>query len=38
LLVLSLTEADARTAIVNPYIFPALHFDGGDDDGIYERI
>jgi len=37
-LALSLTEADAdaRTNSVNPYIFPPLHFDGGDDDGIYD--
>lgn len=35
---LSLTEAqaDATTAAVNPSIFPPLHFDGGDDDGIYD--
>lgn len=35
---LTLTEADAdaRTSSVNPYVFPALHFDGGDDDGIYD--
>ncbi|HGY55269.1 MAG TPA: hypothetical protein ENK44_06200 [Caldithrix abyssi] len=35
---LSLTEAeaDSRTNSVNPYIFPPLHFDGGDDDGIYD--
>jgi hypothetical protein len=35
---LSLTEADAdlKTSSVNPYIFPPLHFDGGDDDGIYD--
>lgn len=35
---LSLTEAeaDSRTSSVNPYIFPPLHFDGGDDDGIYD--
>jgi hypothetical protein len=35
---LSLTEAqaDATTAAVNPAIFPPLHFDGGDDDGIYD--
>lgn len=35
---LSLTEAEAdtRTSSVNPYIFPPLHFDGGDDDGIYD--
>jgi hypothetical protein len=35
---LSLTEAeaDSRTSSVNPHIFPPLHFDGGDDDGIYD--
>ncbi len=35
---LSLTqaEADGRTASVNPHLFPPLHFDGGDDDGIYD--
>lgn len=37
-LALSLTQADAdaRTASVNPAVFPPLHFDGGDDDGIYD--
>jgi hypothetical protein len=37
-LALSLTQADAdaRTASVNPALFPPLHFDGGDDDGIYD--
>lgn len=37
-LALSLTQADAdaRTASVNPHLFPALHFDGGDADGIYD--
>lgn len=37
-LTLSLTQADAdaRTAAVNPSIFDPLHFDGGDDDGIYD--
>ncbi len=29
-------EADARTAAVNPSVFAPLHFDGGDDDGIYD--
>ena len=29
-------EADEKTASVNPYYFPPLHFDGGDDDGIYD--
>ena len=24
------------TAAVNPAIFAPLHFDGGDDDGIYD--
>jgi len=35
---LSLTEAqaDSLTTAVNPYVFPPLHFDGGDDDGIYD--
>jgi hypothetical protein len=37
-LALSLTQAqaDANTDSVNPFIFPPLHFDGGDDDGIYD--
>jgi hypothetical protein len=37
-LALSMTEADANatTATVNPAILPPLHFDGGDDDGIYD--
>lgn len=37
-LALSLNEAlaDANTSSVNPFIFPPLHFDGGDDDGIYD--
>ena len=37
-LAMSLTQADAdaRTASVNPHFFPALHFDGGDGDGIYD--
>lgn len=37
-LALSLNEAqaDANTESVNPFIFPPLHFDGGDDDGIYD--
>lgn len=37
-LALSLTEADAdaKTAAVNPFLFPPLHFDGGDGDGIYD--
>ncbi|HEU5324552.1 MAG TPA: hypothetical protein VFV59_01605 [Candidatus Limnocylindria bacterium] len=36
--VMSLTQADAdaRTASVNPSVFPPLHFDGGDGDGIYD--
>jgi hypothetical protein len=29
-------DADAATAAVNPAILPVLHFDGGDDDGIYD--
>jgi hypothetical protein len=35
---ISLTEADAdaATSSVNPAILPTLHFDGGDDDGIYD--
>jgi hypothetical protein len=35
---ISLTEgdADARTASVNPAILDPMHFDGGDDDGIYD--
>ncbi len=35
---ISLTEgdADAQTASVNPAILGPLHFDGGDDDGIYD--
>lgn len=35
---LSLTQAqaDANTDSVNPFIFDPLHFDGGDDDGIYD--
>jgi hypothetical protein len=37
-LAMSLTEADAdaQTAAVNPTILGPLHFDGGDDDGIYD--
>jgi hypothetical protein len=37
-LAISLTEADADAATnsVNPAILPTLHFDGGDDDGIYD--
>ncbi len=37
-LALTLTEADAdaKTAAVNPFLFPPLHFDGGDGDGIYD--
>ena len=30
------TDADAKTAGVNPFIYPPLHFDGGDGDGIYD--
>jgi hypothetical protein len=33
---LSEAQADANTSAVNPFIFPPLHFDGGDDDGIYD--
>ena len=35
---ISLTEADAdaKTTSVNPFIFEPLHFNGGDDDGIYD--
>lgn len=29
-------EADSRTAAVNPSVFAPLHFDGGDDEGIYD--
>lgn len=29
-------DADAATASVNPAILPVMHFDGGDDDGIYD--
>jgi hypothetical protein len=34
----SMTEADAdaATGSVNPAMLPTLHFDGGDDDGIYD--
>jgi hypothetical protein len=32
---LTQTQADSLTA-AGPYIFPALHFDGGDGDGIYD--
>lgn len=37
-LAISLTEAaaDAATASVNPAMLPVMHFDGGDDDGIYD--
>jgi hypothetical protein len=28
-------DADSRTA-TGPYLFPPLHFDGGDGDGIYD--
>ena len=37
-LALSLTQADAdaKTAGANPFIYPPLHFDGGDGDGIYD--
>lgn len=30
------TDADARTASVNPAMLEPLHFDGGDSDGIYD--
>jgi hypothetical protein len=29
-------DADARTAATNPVILDPMHFDGGDDDGIYD--
>ena len=29
-------DADARTATTNPVILDPMHFDGGDDDGIYD--
>lgn len=29
-------EADAATASVNPAMFAPLHFDGGDENGIYD--
>jgi len=32
---LTQADADARTA-GGPFVFPALHFDGGDGDGIYD--
>jgi hypothetical protein len=32
---LSQAQADSLTA-AGPYMFPALHFDGGDGDGIYD--
>jgi hypothetical protein len=32
---LTQAEADSRTA-GGPYLFPPLHFDGGDGDGIYD--
>jgi hypothetical protein len=37
-LALAFTEADAdaRTAATNPVVLDPLHFDGGDDDGIYD--
>jgi hypothetical protein len=37
-LAISLTDADAdaRTASVNPAMLDPMHFDGGDDDGIYD--
>ncbi|QNP39393.1 hypothetical protein [Lysobacter solisilvae (ex Woo and Kim 2020)] len=33
---LNQAQADSLTAGSNPYVFPALRFDGGDDDGIYD--
>ncbi|TWT23554.1 hypothetical protein FQY83_02640 [Luteimonas marina] len=33
---LNQAQADASTNGSNPFFFPALHFDGGDDDGIYD--
>jgi hypothetical protein len=36
-LLTSLTEAQADSfTAAGPYMFPALHFDGGDGDGIYD--
>jgi hypothetical protein len=35
-LALTQADADARTAAVNPSLFAPLHFNGGDDDGIYD--
>jgi hypothetical protein len=35
-LVLTQADADALTASLNPHVLPPLHFDGGDDDGIYD--
>lgn len=29
-------QANADTSLVNPFIRPALRFDGGSDDGIYD--
>lgn len=36
LISLSEAEADGATSSVNPAMIPPLHFDGGDDDGIYD--
>jgi hypothetical protein len=33
---LNQAQADASTNGSNPFFFPALRFDGGDDDGIYD--
>ena len=33
---LNQAQADASTGGSNPFFFPALRFDGGDDDGIYD--
>lgn len=35
-LTLNQAQADASTNGSNPFFFPALRFDGGDDDGIYD--
>jgi hypothetical protein len=33
---LNQAQADSNTNGSNPFFFPALRFDGGDDDGIYD--
>jgi hypothetical protein len=35
-LALTQADADAKTTAVNPFMYPPLHFDGGDGDGIYD--